>query len=124
MDHDVIVEPWLGRCKRVIENILPAPDLHSVASASRALFAQMRHVARDMLQANTALEAQQRSSQDVPRGCPEARVTDCPYPNRQSGDPVWRDEHSRPELPVPRLWCDIPARRRGPWRSGGRGVHR
>jgi hypothetical protein len=75
MDHDVIVEQWLGRCKRVIENILPAPDLHSVASASLALFAQMRHVARDMLQAKTALEAQQRSSQDVARGCPEARVT-------------------------------------------------
>ena len=48
MDHDVIVESLLDRCKRVIENILQAPDLHSVASASLAILAQMRHVARDI----------------------------------------------------------------------------
>jgi hypothetical protein len=50
MDHDVIVEPLLERCKGFIEGILQAPDLHRVASTSLAIFAQMRHVARDMLQ--------------------------------------------------------------------------
>ena len=84
MDHDFIVEQLLDRCRGFIENILQAPDLHSVASASLAIFEQMRHVARDILQAKTALEAQQRSSQDIPRCCPEARVKDCPYPNRKS----------------------------------------
>jgi hypothetical protein len=28
MDHDVIVEPWLDRYQRVLENIVQAPDLH------------------------------------------------------------------------------------------------
>jgi hypothetical protein len=74
MDHDVIVEQLLERCKRFIANILQAPDLHSVASASLAIFAQMRHVARDILQAKIALEAQQRRSQDIARCCPDANV--------------------------------------------------
>jgi len=75
MDHDVIVEQLLDRCKSFIENILQAPDLHSVATTSLAIFAQMREVAREILQAKIALEAQQRRSQDVARCCPGARVT-------------------------------------------------
>jgi hypothetical protein len=55
MDHDIIVEQLLDRCKRFIENILQAPDLHSVATASLAIFAQMRDVAREILQAKIAL---------------------------------------------------------------------
>jgi hypothetical protein len=39
MDHDVIVEQLLERCKRFIENILQAPDLPGVASASLAILA-------------------------------------------------------------------------------------
>ena len=74
MDHDVIVEQLVARCKGFIENILQAPDLHSVASASLAIFTQMRQVAREMLQAKIAFEAQQRRSQDVARCCPEASV--------------------------------------------------
>lgn len=74
MDHDVIVEQLLDRCKRVIENILQAPDLQSVAPASLAIFAQMRDVAREVLQAKIALEARQRRSQDVARCCPDAHV--------------------------------------------------
>ena len=74
MDHDVIVEQVLDRCKSFIENILQAPDLQSVASASLAIFEQMRHVAREMLQAKVALEAQQLRSQDVAPCCPDARV--------------------------------------------------
>ena len=31
MDRDLIVEPWLDRCKSFIESSLPAPDLHRVA---------------------------------------------------------------------------------------------
>jgi hypothetical protein len=74
MDHDVIVEQLLERCKRFIENILQAPDLHGVASASLAIFTQMRQVAREILQAKIAVEAQQRRSRDVARCCPEASV--------------------------------------------------
>lgn len=74
MDHDLIVEQLLDRCKGFIENILQAPDLHNVGSASLAIFAQMRHVAREILQAKVALEAQQRKNQAVPRCCPEARA--------------------------------------------------
>jgi hypothetical protein len=65
MDHDLIVESLLDRCKHVIEHILQAPDLHSVASASLALFAQMREVAREILQAKITLETQQLKSQDI-----------------------------------------------------------
>jgi len=75
MDHDVIVESWLDRCKRFMENMLQAPDLHSVASASVTIFAQMRHVARDMLQAKITLEAEARRRADVPPCCQEAGVT-------------------------------------------------
>jgi hypothetical protein len=74
MDHELIVEQLLARCKGFIENILQAPDLHSVATASLAIFAQMREVAREILQAKMALEAQQRRRQDVARCCPDANV--------------------------------------------------
>lgn len=74
MDHDVIVEQLLDRCKCFIESILQAPDLHSVASASLTIFTQMRQVARDILQAKVALEAQQRRRQDVARCCPDANI--------------------------------------------------
>jgi hypothetical protein len=75
MDHDGIVDPWLDRCKGLIENIMQAPDLHSVASASLAILAQMRPVARDILQAKIALAAQQLMRADVTPGCQEAGVT-------------------------------------------------
>ena len=76
MDHELIVEQLLARCKGFIENILSAPDLHSVATASLAIFAQLREVAREILQAKMALEAQQRRRQDVARCCPDAHVRD------------------------------------------------
>jgi hypothetical protein len=41
----------------LIESILQAPDLHSVATAALAIFKQMREVARAILQAKIALEA-------------------------------------------------------------------
>jgi hypothetical protein len=75
MDHDGIVDQWLDRCKGFIENILQAPDLHSVASASLAILTQMRHVARDILQAKIVLEAQQLTRADITPCCPEADVT-------------------------------------------------
>ena len=75
MDHDLIVEQWLDRCKGFIENILQAPDLQSVASASLAIFTQIRQVARDVLQAKITLEAQQRTRAEVTPCCPEAGVT-------------------------------------------------
>jgi hypothetical protein len=75
MDHDLIVEQLLARCKCFIENILQAPDLHSVAAASLAIFEQMRYVARDILQAKITLEAQQRKRADIKPCCPEAGVT-------------------------------------------------
>ena len=75
MAHDIIVEQLLDRCKGFIENILQAPDLHNVASTSLAIFAQMRQVARDILQAKITLEAQQLKRADVTPCCPEAGVT-------------------------------------------------
>jgi hypothetical protein len=74
MDHDLIVEHLLERCKCFIENILQASDLHSVAAASLAIFAQMRQVARDILQAKIDLEAQQRQSTAVPLCCQDASM--------------------------------------------------
>ena len=74
MDHALIVEQLLDRCKGFIERILQAPDLHSVASTSLAIFAQRRQVAREILQAKTVLEAQQCRSQEVARCCPDASV--------------------------------------------------
>jgi hypothetical protein len=74
MDLEVIVAPLLEQCKGFIENIWQAPDLHGVASASLAIFTQMRQVAREILQTKIAFEAQPRRSQDVSRCCPEASV--------------------------------------------------
>jgi len=75
MDHDGIVEQLLDRCKGFIESILQAPDLHDVASASLAIFTQMRPVVRDILQAKITLEAQQRKHGEVAPCCPKAGVT-------------------------------------------------
>jgi hypothetical protein len=72
MDHELIVEHLLDRCKCFIESILQAPDLHSVAAASLAIFAQLRQVARDILQAKIDLEAQQRQHTAVTPCCQEA----------------------------------------------------
>jgi hypothetical protein len=74
MDHDVIVEQLLDRCKGFIEGILQAPDLHNVSSASLAIFTQMRPVARDILQAKSTLEAQQLARSEVTPCCPKAGV--------------------------------------------------
>jgi hypothetical protein len=72
MDHELIVEQLLARCKRFIENILQGPDLHRVATASLAIFEPMRQVAREILQAKSHLEAQQRKGPAVVPCCPEA----------------------------------------------------
>jgi hypothetical protein len=72
MDHDLIVEQLLAQCKCFIENILQATDLHSVAAASLAIFAQMRQVGRQMLQAKIDLEAQQLKGTAVVPCCQDA----------------------------------------------------
>ena len=74
MDHDLIVEQLLDRCKCCIEHILQAPDLHRVATASLAIFAQLREGAREMLQAKMTLEAQPLKSADVARCCQDSRM--------------------------------------------------
>jgi hypothetical protein len=74
MDHDLIVEQLLDRCKCFIEHILQASDLHSVATASLAIFAQLRAVAREVLQAKMTLEAQQLKRADIAPCCQETRV--------------------------------------------------
>jgi hypothetical protein len=55
-----------------------------VASASLAIFVQMREVAREILQAKIMLEAQQRRTWEVVRCCPEASV---PYVHTRSVSP-------------------------------------
>jgi hypothetical protein len=74
MDHDLIVGQLLDRCKCFIEHILQASDLHSVATASLAIFSQIREVAREILQAKITLEAQQRKSADVAPCCQDSGV--------------------------------------------------
>ena len=74
MDNDLIVEQLLARCQGCIEHILQAADLHRVATASLAIFAQGRDVAREILQAKITLEAQQLKGADgVPCG-PDRRA--------------------------------------------------
>ena len=65
MSHDLIVEQLFERCKGFMENILQAPDLRHIGSASLAIFTQMRQVAPEVLQAKINLEAQQLKSQDI-----------------------------------------------------------
>ena len=72
MDHDLIVEQLLARCKCFIENILQAADLHSVATASLAIFEPMRQVAREILQAKIQIEAQQLKGTAVAPCCQDA----------------------------------------------------
>src|SRR2546430_9380764 len=74
MDHELIVEQLLERCKCFIAHTLQAPDLHRVATASLAIFAQLREVAREMLQAKITWEAQQLKSADVAPCCQNSRV--------------------------------------------------
>src|ERR1700752_4562816 len=74
MDQDLIVEQLLDRCKGVIETILQASDLHRVATASLAIFAPVRDVAREILQAKITLEAQQLQGADVVPWCPDSRA--------------------------------------------------
>lgn len=74
MDHDLIVEQLLDRYKGFIEHILQASDLHSVATASLAIFAQLREVAREILQAKITVTAQQLKSADILPCCPASRV--------------------------------------------------
>jgi len=49
-----------------MKNILQAPNLHHVGSASLAIFTQRRQVAQKILQAKITLEAHQLKSQDIP----------------------------------------------------------
>jgi hypothetical protein len=72
MDHELIVEQLLARCKGFIENILQSPDLHRVATASLAIFEQMRQVAQEILQAKIHLAAQQLKGTAVVPCCQEA----------------------------------------------------
>jgi hypothetical protein len=74
MDHDLIVEQLLARCKCFIETILQASDLHSVATASLVILEQIRQVAREILQAKITLEAQQLKGTAVAPCCQNASV--------------------------------------------------
>jgi hypothetical protein len=74
MDHDLIVEQLLARCNWFIETIFQASDLHPVATASLAIFAQIRPVARAMLQAKITVEAPQRKGTEVTPCCEHASV--------------------------------------------------
>lgn len=74
MDHELIVEHLLERCHCFIENILQTTDLHNIAAASLAIFAQLRQLARDLLQAKIDLEAQPRQRTAVARCSQDASV--------------------------------------------------
>jgi hypothetical protein len=104
MDHDRIVEHLLDRCKGFIENILQASDLHNVAAASLAIFAQMRQVARAILQAKIDLEAQQLQRTDIAPCCQGANTR---YVHTRTVSPeTLLGEVCIPgtDLSVPRVW--------------------
>jgi hypothetical protein len=75
MDQNLIVEQVMNHCKRVIEHIFEAADLHTVATASLAIFDQIREVARTILQAKVDLEADKLHRQAVRPCCSEADLT-------------------------------------------------
>jgi hypothetical protein len=85
MDRDLIVGQLMTRCKCVIEHILDAADLPTVATASLAIFEQIREVARAMLQAKVDLEAAKLRCQAVRPCCPEA---DLPYVHTRTVQPT------------------------------------
>jgi hypothetical protein len=66
MDRAMIVGQVRQHCKRLIENVLEAADLQTVATTSLAIFDQMREVARALLQAHGDLEAHTRPSPALP----------------------------------------------------------
>ena len=74
MDHARLVDQRLDRGNGGIEQIVPASDLHRVATASRAIFAPGRNVARAMLQAKITREAHQLPSMAIGPWCPERRA--------------------------------------------------
>jgi hypothetical protein len=74
MDQDHIVGHLLDQCKRFIESILHSADTQNVATASLAIFEQIREVARAILQAKVTLEAQRRTKQPVAPCCPGATM--------------------------------------------------
>jgi hypothetical protein len=69
------------RCKRFIETILGAADLQRAATASVAIFDQMRDGARAMLQATVDLEAHQLHSR--------ASCLAAPRPSCRTSTPAW-----------------------------------
>ncbi len=84
IDHGLIVEPLLDRGKCCMENILQAADLYSGTAASLAILEQMRHVAREILQAKINLEAHQLKRTEVTPCCQAADVR---YMHTRMGSP-------------------------------------
>ena len=74
MDRAMIVGQVMQHCKRLIENGLESAELQTVATASLAIFEQMREVARALLQAKIDLEAHTRHRQAVTSCCPGAAL--------------------------------------------------
>jgi hypothetical protein len=103
MDHDLLGEQLLARDQCVMEHIWQAPDRHSVAAASLALCAQVRHGARDLRQAKITLEAQPRQRADITPCCPEAGVTSV-HPRPVSPE-TWFGESTMPVRTVQCRGC-------------------
>ena len=95
MDRDLIVGQLMNRCKCVIEHIVEAADLQTVATASIAIFEQMREVARAMLQATVDLEAAKRIGNANGILAPMSGEV---HPRRA---PTWTQHRSFIPLPTP-----------------------
>lgn len=74
MDRAMIVGQVMQHCKRVIDNVLEAADLQTVATASLTIFDQIREVAGALLQAKVDLEAHTLHSHPVTSCCPGAAL--------------------------------------------------
>lgn len=100
MDQDVIVEQLMHRCKHLINKILNAQDLQSVAATSMTIWAHMRDVARAILQAKVDLEAERLTQQPVTSCCPGA---DMDYIHTRSVSPMTL--FGKVEIPVRTFRC-------------------
>jgi len=74
MDRTLIVGQVMQHCQRLIEHVLETADLQTVATASLAIFEQMREVARALLQAKIDLEAHKLQSQAITPCCAGAAL--------------------------------------------------
>ena len=95
MDHDLIGEQVLDRCKGLIENMLLASDLHNVGCASVVIFAQMRREGWEILKAHDHAGGLAAPKSGCLLHAVQRPRDVCPHPDGESEDLIGADDHSR-----------------------------